>query len=149
MEQSMNCLGRFIFRVSKNEICCRYLVSKLYPPLSQPHELSLLSSSVHGIFQARILEWVAISSSRGFSQPRNWTWVSCASLELQADCFTTELYFSKTTSTSVISSMSSATEVLQRHTDLVTSFALFDKCCQIAFLWSDCSEGGGQNHGPP
>ena len=33
-------------------------------------------SSVHGISQARILEWVAISSSRGSSQPRNWTSVS-------------------------------------------------------------------------
>ena len=30
-------------------------------------------SSVCGIFQTRILEWVAISFSRGFSQPRNWT----------------------------------------------------------------------------
>ena len=36
-------------------------------------------SSVHEIFQARILEWVAISSSRGSSQPRDWTWVSCSS----------------------------------------------------------------------
>jgi len=34
-------------------------------------------SSVHGIFQARILEWVAISSSRGSSQPRDRTHVSC------------------------------------------------------------------------
>ena len=34
-------------------------------------------SSVHGIFQARILERVAISFSRGSSQPRDWTWVSC------------------------------------------------------------------------
>ena len=34
-------------------------------------------SSVHGIFQARILEWVAISFSRGSSQPRGRTWVSC------------------------------------------------------------------------
>ena len=33
-------------------------------------------SSVHGIFQARILEWVAISFSRGSSQPRDWTQVS-------------------------------------------------------------------------
>ena len=33
-------------------------------------------SSVHGIFQARILEWVAISFSRRSSQPRDWTWVS-------------------------------------------------------------------------
>ena len=34
-------------------------------------------SSVHGILQARILEWVAIPFSRGFSQPRDRTWVSC------------------------------------------------------------------------
>ena len=34
-------------------------------------------SSVHGLLQARILEWVAISFFRGFSQPRDWTQVSC------------------------------------------------------------------------
>ena len=34
-------------------------------------------SSVHGILQARILEWVAISFSRGSSLPRDQTWVSC------------------------------------------------------------------------
>ena len=34
-------------------------------------------SSVHGIFQARVLEWVAISFSRGSSSPRDWTQVSC------------------------------------------------------------------------
>ena len=38
---------------------------------------SLAGSSVHGILQARILEWVAISFSRGSSWLRNWTWVSC------------------------------------------------------------------------
>ena len=35
------------------------------------------ASSVHGISQARILEWVAISSSRGSCQPRDQTLVSC------------------------------------------------------------------------
>ena len=39
--------------------------------------------SVHGILQARILEWVAMPSSRGSSQLRDQTWVSC--LHLQAD----------------------------------------------------------------
>ena len=34
-------------------------------------------SSVHGILQARMLEWVAIFSSRGSSQPRDQTWVFC------------------------------------------------------------------------
>ena len=43
----------------------------------QPHGLcSLPGSSVHGIFQARILERVAISYSRGSSQPRDQTQVS-------------------------------------------------------------------------
>ena len=35
-------------------------------------------SFVYGIFQARILEWVAISFSRGSSRPRDWTCVSCS-----------------------------------------------------------------------
>ena len=35
------------------------------------------ASSVHGIPQARILEWVAISFSRGYSQPRDRTCISC------------------------------------------------------------------------
>ena len=37
---------------------------------------SLPCSSVHGVFQARVLEWVANSFSRGSSQPRDRTWVS-------------------------------------------------------------------------
>ena len=40
--------------------------------------VTLPGSSVHGILQARILDWVAISSSRGLSQSRDWTQVSCA-----------------------------------------------------------------------
>ena len=36
-------------------------------------------SSVHGIFQARIPEWLAIFSSREASQPRDQTFVSCVS----------------------------------------------------------------------
>ena len=39
-------------------------------------DCSLPCSSAHGIFQARVLEWVAISFSRGSSQPRDWTRVS-------------------------------------------------------------------------
>ena len=40
-------------------------------------------SSVHGISQARILEWVAISFSRVSSRPRNWTCVSCIDRQTQ------------------------------------------------------------------
>ena len=41
-----------------------------------PMDCSLPGSSVHGIFKARVLEWVAISFSRGSSQPRDQTQVS-------------------------------------------------------------------------
>ena len=40
-------------------------------------DCSLSGSFVHGILQARILEWVAFPFSRGFSQPRDQTQVSC------------------------------------------------------------------------
>ena len=42
-----------------------------------PVDYSLPDSSVHGLVQARILEWVAVSSSRGSFQPRNRTHISC------------------------------------------------------------------------
>ena len=50
--------------------------SQLCPALRDLLDCSLPSSSVHGIFQARILEWVAIPFSRGSSQPRDRTQVS-------------------------------------------------------------------------
>ena len=45
--------------------------------LCDPMDCSPSGSSLHGILQARILEWVAVSSSRGSSQSRDWTQVSC------------------------------------------------------------------------
>ena len=51
-------------------------VAQLCPTLCDPMDCSLPGSSIHGIFQARVLEWVAISFSRGSSQPRDRTWVS-------------------------------------------------------------------------
>ena len=49
------------------------------PTLCNPIDCSLPASSVHEISQARIQQWVAISSSRESSWPRNQTWVSCSS----------------------------------------------------------------------
>ena len=46
------------------------------PTLCNPTDCSPPGSSVHGIFQARVLQWVTISSSRGSSRPRDWTQVS-------------------------------------------------------------------------
>ena len=52
-------------------------VAQSCPTLCDPLDCSLSGSSVHGIFQARVLEWIAISFSRGSSRPRNRTQVSC------------------------------------------------------------------------
>ena len=57
--------------------CCCCLVAKSCPTLCNPMDFSPPGSSVHGISQTRILEWVAISFSRGSSWPRDQTWVSC------------------------------------------------------------------------
>ena len=54
------------------------------PTLCHPMDCSLPGSFIHGIFQTRVLEWVAISFSRGSSQPRDQTQVSCIS----GRCFT-------------------------------------------------------------
>jgi len=40
-------------------------------------DCSLFGSSVHGLLQARMLEWIAVPFSRGSSWLRDWTWVSC------------------------------------------------------------------------
>ena len=56
-------------------VCCLVAQSRL--TLFDPVDCSPPDSSVHGISQARILEWVAISFSRGSSQPRCQTHISC------------------------------------------------------------------------
>ena len=51
-------------------------VTQLCLTLCDPIDYSLPGSSIHGIFHAKILEWVAISFSRRSSQPRDWIQVS-------------------------------------------------------------------------
>ena len=57
---------------------------KSCPTLCDPMDCTLPGFSIHGILQARILEWVAISFSRGSSPPRDRTWVS----RIAGRCFT-------------------------------------------------------------
>ena len=52
---------------------------QLCPTLCELVDCSPPGSSVHGILQARILEWIAMPSSRGPSQPRDRTCISCVS----------------------------------------------------------------------
>ena len=62
------CLGEWPEGIS---CCCS--VAQLCSILRNPTDRSLPGSAVHEISQTRILEWVAISSSRRSSQPRGWT----------------------------------------------------------------------------
>ena len=68
----------------------RCLVTRLCPAACDPMDCSLPGSSVHGILQARVLEWVAISFSRGSSWPRDRTHVSCVS-HIRGEFFTVGL----------------------------------------------------------
>ena len=54
------------------------VVIKLCPDSLQAMDCSPSVSSVRGILQARILEWVAMPSSKGYSPPRDWTISSIA-----------------------------------------------------------------------
>ena len=75
----------FILGASKDggeQLFCHSVVSSS----CDPKDCSLPVSSVQGISQARILEWVAISFSRGSSQPRDQTCISC----ITGRFFTTE-----------------------------------------------------------
>ena len=63
---------------SQKCVCaCVHLVAPSFPTLWDPMDCSPPGSSVLGILQARILEWVAMPSSRGSSQPRDLTQLSC------------------------------------------------------------------------
>ena len=58
---------------------CACSVAQLCSTLCNPMDCNPPGSSVHGIFQARILDWVAMPSFRISSPPRNQTRVSCVS----------------------------------------------------------------------
>ena len=77
---------RNVFRCLSDLMLFSHLVAKSCPTLLRPHGLYPPGSSIHGISQARILRWVAISFSRGSSQPRDQTHIAC----LVCRFFTTE-----------------------------------------------------------
>ena len=68
----------FLFTVKLSQLCI-FAHARLCLTLCDPINSSPPGSSVHGIFQGRILAWVAISSSSGSSWPRDGTCVSCIS----------------------------------------------------------------------
>ena len=77
-----NFLSSYLINISNFLLICSVFtifksseVTQSCPTLCDPMDRSPPGSSVHEILQARILEWVAVSFSRGSSQPRDWTWV--------------------------------------------------------------------------
>ena len=73
-----------LFPISKSLIFFCGSVAQSCPTLSDPMDCSSSGSSVHRIFQARILDWLAIFS-RGSSQPRDRilvSWVSCTGRQI-------------------------------------------------------------------
>ena len=80
LESPLHCLLHNTIYQSESES----EVAQSCPTLGDSMDCSLPGSSIHGIFQARILEWVAISFSSGSSQPRDQTLVSLIS----GRCFT-------------------------------------------------------------
>ena len=75
--ETLRALENAIFPRTLHVYAC--LVKKLCPSLCEPMDGSPPGFSVHEIFQARVLEWVAISYSKGSSGPRGQTRVSCIS----------------------------------------------------------------------
>ena len=73
MPERKGALNNEVNRIAKKK---RKVKSLNRVQLCDPMDCSLPGSSVHGIFQARVLEWVAISFSKGSSQPRARTRVS-------------------------------------------------------------------------
>ena len=67
---------RLLFILHTYNCLPEVLVTQSCSTLCNSMDYSPPGCSVHGIFQARILEWVAISFSRGSSQPKGQTWVS-------------------------------------------------------------------------
>ena len=69
------------------DICVCAKSFQLCPTLRNPIDHSQPGSSVHGMLQARILEWVAMPSSRGSSRPRDQTGVSQVCVHWQAGSY--------------------------------------------------------------
>ena len=80
LERNMLFLKIFHFCSISSVVCLWCAQTSVVSDFLWPHGLQPASSSIHGILLARILEWVAISSSRGSSQPRDGTLVSYVSL---------------------------------------------------------------------
>ena len=91
-------VDHFSLSFSAAVLTCYYwwvcvLVTQLFPTLCYPMDCSPPGFSVYGILQARILEWIAMPSSRGSSQPRDWTQISYIAGRVFTDWAMREAFF--------------------------------------------------------
>ena len=70
-------ISKVLYKHYKEQVMCMCLDAESCLTLCNPMDCSQPGSSVHGTFQARILEWVTISFSRGSFQFKDQTCLSC------------------------------------------------------------------------
>ena len=83
-------MSMFSLKLYFPQVC---VCAQLCPTFFHPMDCSLPDTSVHGVFRANILEWVAISFSKGSFQHRDQTcafWVSCIGRRILYHCTTSE-----------------------------------------------------------
>ena len=114
------------FFIRNHMFTCYGLVTKLCPTLKTLflrnigiQEYSLPGSSVHGILQAGMLEWVAISFSRGLSHPSDRTWISRIAGKFFTIWTTREVICTHIISDSLLDSTLPVARKLQKARDLV------------------------------
>ena len=93
----------FIRRLDNSVLCC---ASQSCLTLCDPRDCSPPVSSVHGVSQARIPEWVAISFSRESAWPRDQTHISCIGRQILYHWATRGIWFSYITANTYIYSLS-------------------------------------------
>jgi hypothetical protein len=101
------------------------------PALCNPLDCSPPGSSVHGILQARILEWVAMPSSSGPSQPRDRTHISCVS------CIGGQIIYHCATWEAIFKEMSHAVSKLERQ-KREFGFSIAASACLLSLDRSGC-----------
>ena len=104
-------------------VCAKSLQS--CPTLCDPVNCSLPGSSVQGIFQARIPEWMAVPLSRGSSRPRDQTHISYVSPALAGRFFTTSAPWEACT----------PYDLLNKWADEWVHFHVTFSNCDNMFLW--------------
>ena len=74
---TVNIISELLRKLKTDLLSVQWLVTSVVPNSLWSYGYSPPGSFVHGILKVRILEWVAMPSSRGFSQPSDQAWVSC------------------------------------------------------------------------